>query len=166
MVGLNRMGRSVQCLAVCSIRTRDCLARWLLHNTEREGIYASFWLPGGTCVATCKVGAILVPVCALVSRPTPVGARPLAGDQHCARQRNSEELLWGHSLSLEKRRLDLLSNPSSCRRPTSYTYTSSLLCKLQISSPPLPFSSLTLRHPPFIHPSPTLLPLSATCTSF
>lgn len=61
---------------------------------------------------------------------------------------------------LEKCRLDLLSNASSCRRPTSYTYTSSLFCKLAntFSSPPLLFLLLS-RHPPFI-PSSSHSPLS------
>lgn len=47
---------------------------------------------------------------------------------------------------------DLLSNPSPCRRPTSYTYTLLSPC-MQISASLLLSSSPSTRHPPFIHPS-------------
>lgn len=66
---------------------------------------------------------------------------------------------------LEKCRLDLLSNPSSCRRPTSYTYTSSpprASCKYLLFSSP---SSSSYSPSSAIHSSFSHSPLSLSPTT-
>lgn len=87
-------------------------------------------------------------------------ARLLAWVQHCVRLAATITPLCWVLAAKENADGDLLSNPSPCRRPTSYTYTLLSPC-MQISaslssSPPLP--PLAIRHS-------FILPLSRTSPS-
>lgn len=79
-------------------------------------------------------------------------ARLLAWVQHCVRLAATITPLCWVLAAKENADGDLLSNPSPCRRPTSYTYTLLSPC-MQISASLLLSSSPSTRHPPFIHPS-------------